>query len=95
VVGDVSAIHDLAKEVAQVIPRYLVGALEIIVGHHDADCEVALVERVGSIPPHRSKLLALAHHGVEEAEGEDDRLELGLLRRALPHGAVEGGVRAE
>eukprot|EP00964_Phaeocystis_antarctica_P117143 scaffold80980_cov54-Phaeocystis_antarctica.AAC.1 len=78
VVRDVPAVHDLAEEVAQVGPRDLGARLEVVVRHAHARDQVALVERVAAVPALRPELAPLAHDAVEEAEREDDRLELGL-----------------
>ena len=45
-VCDVAAVHDLAKVVADVGPRYVLVALEVVVQHGRAHGEVAVVERV-------------------------------------------------
>mmetsp|Transcript_13834 Transcript_13834/g.40682 ORF Transcript_13834/g.40682 Transcript_13834/m.40682 type:complete len:468 (+) Transcript_13834:1061-2464(+) len=95
VVGDVATVHDLAEEVPQVVPRDLRVGLEVVVGHRDAHHQVAGVEGVAAVPPHRAKLPALADHRVEEAQREDDRLELALLGRALPDGRVKVLERAQ
>lgn len=38
VVSDVTAIHDLAEQVAQVRPRYLGVGFQVVVEHVDTDC---------------------------------------------------------
>ena len=45
-VCDVAAVHDLAKVVADVGPRYVLVALEVVVQRGRAHGEVAVVERV-------------------------------------------------
>ena len=75
-----AAVEDLAEEVAQVGPRDRAARLEVVVGDGDRVLEVAWGEGVRTIPAERAELAPLARDRVEEAEREDDRLELGLLR---------------
>ena len=87
VVDGAAAVHDLADEVAQARPRYLVVAVldrlaQIGVEYLHADAEVGLVEVVGDIPADLVVLAALLHHGVEEGEHEDERRK-GLVRARL------------
>mmetsp|Transcript_9632 Transcript_9632/g.23342 ORF Transcript_9632/g.23342 Transcript_9632/m.23342 type:complete len:350 (+) Transcript_9632:923-1972(+) len=93
-VGDVAAVHDLAKDVAQVVPRHLGRVVQKVGRDDDAHLQVALVERVAAVPADGPKLAPFAHDRVEEAEREDDRLELGRLGRVLPDGIGEVEVRA-
>ncbi len=46
VVRDVAAVHDLAEQVAQVLPRHLGVRLQVVVQHVDADGQVSRVVRV-------------------------------------------------
>ena len=61
VVGDVAAVHDLAEDVPQVVPRDLRAVLEVVGRDCDAHAQVALVERVGAVPADRAELAPLAH----------------------------------
>jgi len=83
VVGDVASVHDLAEQVAQVLPRHLGVGLEVVVEDVDADGEVADVERVAAVPALRTELAPLADDRVEVAQREEDALELGLARTHL------------
>mmetsp|Transcript_46683 Transcript_46683/g.110678 ORF Transcript_46683/g.110678 Transcript_46683/m.110678 type:complete len:770 (+) Transcript_46683:1114-3423(+) len=83
VVRDMSAVHDLAENVPQVVPGHLRVGLEVV--HRDlrAAREVAEVEGVDPVPALRPELLALDDHGVEQTERKRDALELARLRAAL------------
>lgn len=72
------AVHDLAEEVPQVLPRHLRVRLEVVVEDVDADRQVAGVERVDAVPALRTELSTLGDDGVEVAEREEDALELRL-----------------
>ena len=83
VVGNVSAVHDLAEQVTEVLPRHLGVGLQVVVEHVDADGQVAHVVRVHPVPALRSELTSLRHDGVEVTQREEDRLELVLPRAHL------------
>ena len=74
-----ASIHDLSEEVPQVLPGDPVVGLQVVVEDVHADDQVSRVERVRLVPALGPKLASLSHHGVEVAEGEEDRLELGLF----------------
>ena len=78
-----SAVHDLAEQVAQVFPRHLRVGLEVVVQNVDADGEVADVERIAAVPALRPELAPLADDRVEVAQSEEDALELGFARAHL------------
>lgn len=46
VVGYVAAVHDLAEEVAQILPGHTAVVLQVVEQHRHADRQVAEVERV-------------------------------------------------
>src|SRR6218665_2766529 len=79
VVGDVSPVHDLPKEVPQVFPWDLAVRLQVVEEDADADREVPVVVGVDTVPALRTELPALADNCVEVAESEEDALELSLL----------------
>ena len=80
---DVPVVHNLPEPVPEVLPRHPVVGLQVVVEHVAGDDQVARVERVGLVPPLRTKLPPLGHDGVEVAEGEQDGLVLGLLAAHL------------
>mmetsp|Transcript_50312 Transcript_50312/g.113030 ORF Transcript_50312/g.113030 Transcript_50312/m.113030 type:complete len:225 (+) Transcript_50312:1489-2163(+) len=98
VVRDAPAVHDLADEVAQRVPRDLgvvvrVCLGEVVVQQSDGHREVGVVEVVTDIPAHLAVLAPLLHHGVEEGEDEDARAEGGVRaggERLLVHLGVGG-----
>mmetsp|Transcript_10302 Transcript_10302/g.22116 ORF Transcript_10302/g.22116 Transcript_10302/m.22116 type:complete len:1096 (-) Transcript_10302:3570-6857(-) len=102
VLNDVAAVHDLAKDVAQVIPWHLDAGLQVVVGSLAAAQQVARIEGVVHVPANarggtwqvaHTELLALQQGCMEVAEGEDDGAELSLLGAALKHLLVEQVVR--
>ena len=74
-----SAVHDLAEEVPQILPGDPVVGLQVVEEDVGADDEVARVERVRLVPPLRSEFPPLRDDGVEVAEREEDALQLRLL----------------
>ena len=76
-------INIFPEPVPEVLPRHPVVGLQVVVQHVAGDDQVARVERVGLVPPLRTKLPALGHDGVEVAEGEQEGLVLGLLAAHL------------
>ena len=63
--------------------EYLSIVLEVVVQDHGADFEISGVEWVASVPALWPKLPPLCDNCVEVAEGEEDALELCLLRAHL------------
>ena len=59
VVCHVAAIHDVAKDVAQIVPRNFWIVFEIVHPHLRAGRQVAKIEGIAAIPTLWSKLLAL------------------------------------
>ena len=53
IIRDMPAVHDLAKEVPQILPGNPVVGLQIVEEDVGADDEVARVERVRLVPPLR------------------------------------------
>ena len=87
VVGDAAAVHHLAHEVAQRVPRdvrvaLLVRLLQIGVEQPDRDGKVRVVEVVAHVPPHLAVLAPLLHHRVEEGEHEHARRNAGCGQRS-------------
>lgn len=70
VVRDVTSVHDLTEQIAQVFPRDLGIGLQVVVQHVDADREVADVERITAVPSLRTELTTLADDSVEVAQRE-------------------------
>ena len=83
VIGNVTAVHDFAEQVAQVFPGHLRVRLEVVVQYVDTDGEVAGVERVLAVPALRTELASLGHHSVEVAQREQNALELHLTSAHL------------
>ena len=46
VVGDVPAVHDLAEQIAQILPRHFCVALQVVVQHVRTYGQIARVERI-------------------------------------------------
>mmetsp|Transcript_45451 Transcript_45451/g.92903 ORF Transcript_45451/g.92903 Transcript_45451/m.92903 type:complete len:392 (-) Transcript_45451:141-1316(-) len=90
VVRHVPTVHDLPKDVPQIIPRHLGVRLEIVHRDLGAADEITEVEGVHAVPALRPKLLALDHDGMEEAERKRDALELAGLGAALEEVVSEG-----
>jgi len=76
VVGDMTSVHDFSKEVAQIIIRDHLSNGEVVVQDISADLEVSIIEVVVPGPALASELLPPEDQGVEEAESEEDGLEL-------------------
>ena len=92
-VGDVASVHDLSKDVFEILPGHKVVLAEIVVQHICADGQVTIVEGVDSAPALGAEFLAAHHQGVEVAEGEETGLELvGLFIAFLDESLVEVGV---
>jgi len=68
IIGDVTAVHNFTKQIAQIFPRDLRVGFQIVVQNIDADCQVANVERIGSVPALRTELSSLADDSVEVAQ---------------------------
>ena len=83
VISDVSPVHDLTKQVSQILPGHSVVSLKIIVEDIATDDKISSVERINLIPTLRTKLSPLSHYSMEVAEGEKNALELSLLRACL------------
>lgn len=72
-VGDAPAVHGLADQVAQRLPRELlvpvrVGLSKVHREQPPRDQEVRVVEVVGDVPAETAVLSALLHHRVEEGQ---------------------------
>mmetsp|Transcript_6276 Transcript_6276/g.13911 ORF Transcript_6276/g.13911 Transcript_6276/m.13911 type:complete len:235 (+) Transcript_6276:888-1592(+) len=85
-VGDVAPVEDLTTQEAQRCPRngvVAVGRAQQPPSGRHARLQIKLVERVSlfPVPSVGGKLAPLAHHRVEDAQCEDDRLQ---LRRRRP-----------
>mmetsp|Transcript_9979 Transcript_9979/g.26011 ORF Transcript_9979/g.26011 Transcript_9979/m.26011 type:complete len:497 (+) Transcript_9979:380-1870(+) len=80
IVHDVAAIHDVAEDVPQVVPRNLDRgrALKVVVQHLSGVAEIACREGVLHVVAHGAKLFALQHDRVPVAEREQDRLHLSI-----------------
>mmetsp|Transcript_4517 Transcript_4517/g.13056 ORF Transcript_4517/g.13056 Transcript_4517/m.13056 type:complete len:563 (-) Transcript_4517:3771-5459(-) len=80
IVDDVAAVHDVAEDVAQVVPRDLHrrGPLEVVVQHLCRVPEIAGGEGVLHVEAHGAELLPLEHQGVEVAKREEDGLDLAV-----------------
>lgn len=83
IVGDMTAVHDLTKQVAQIFPRHFGVRLEVVIEHVDADGQIADVERIAAVPALRTELASLADDSVEVAQREQDALELRLTSAHL------------
>ena len=57
---------------------YLCIGFQVVIQHVHADCEIARVERVRTIPSLGTKLATFTDDSVEVAEGKQDDLELSL-----------------
>ena len=79
-VGDVAAVHDLAENVPDVVPRHDGVGLDVRLQHVGADGQVARVEGVLARPPLLAEPPPPQHDGVEPAQREERRLEFRLLR---------------
>mmetsp|Transcript_5350 Transcript_5350/g.12655 ORF Transcript_5350/g.12655 Transcript_5350/m.12655 type:complete len:343 (-) Transcript_5350:301-1329(-) len=66
-VRDVAPVHDLAKDVAEVLPRHVDVARQLVLQHVAALAQVAVVERVGPRPPQEAEAAASQDEGVEGA----------------------------
>lgn len=76
VISDVSAVHDLSKQVSQIFPGHLGVGLEVVVQDIHADGQISRVEGIDSVPALRAELTTFADHGVEVTQREQDALEL-------------------
>mmetsp|Transcript_44591 Transcript_44591/g.129031 ORF Transcript_44591/g.129031 Transcript_44591/m.129031 type:complete len:240 (-) Transcript_44591:2839-3558(-) len=81
VVHDVPSVHDLAEDVAQVVPRDLHRRrpLQVVVQHLSRVAQIAGRERILHVVPHGPELLPLQHQRVEVHEREEDGLDLRIL----------------
>ena len=61
----------------------LIVGLQVVIDDGDTDGEISSVVRIGPVPALWSKLPPLHHHGMEVDEGEQNALELILLRAYL------------
>ena len=68
---------------------YLGIGFQVVVENVDGDGKISGVERVAPVPTLWPKLLSLAHHGMEVAEGKEDDLELRLTGAHLQCVLVE------
>ena len=68
IVGDMTAVHDLAEQIAQILPRYFGIGLQVVVEHVDADRQIADVERIFAIPALRTELSSFRDDSVEIAK---------------------------
>jgi hypothetical protein len=86
VVCDVTSVHDLTVDVAEIIIGNLLVLGKVIVKHITADLKITIVEVVVTRPALATELLSTQDEGVEHAEPEEERLELAHL---VGQGALE------
>mmetsp|Transcript_36308 Transcript_36308/g.72230 ORF Transcript_36308/g.72230 Transcript_36308/m.72230 type:complete len:258 (+) Transcript_36308:1248-2021(+) len=84
VVGHAAAVHDLAHEVPQRVPRdlrvtVLVRLGQVVFKQLDGDLKVRVIEVVVDVPTHLAVLAPLLHNSVEEGQDKDARPE-GFVR---------------
>ena len=71
VISDVAAIHDLAKQVLQILPWNPVVRLQVVVEDIARDDQVPCVERIRLVPALWTKLFPFRHNSVEKAKREE------------------------
>ena len=83
-IGNVTTVHDLTIDVAEIIIGYLFVLGQIVVEHITADLEITIVEVVVTGPTLAAELLTTENEGVEHAESEEEGLELRQLVGGSP-----------
>ena len=68
IVGDVTAVHDLAEQIAKIFPRNFWIGLQVVVQHVDADRQIADVEGIAAIPALGTEFASFRDNGVKVAE---------------------------
>eukprot|EP00968_Pinguiococcus_pyrenoidosus_P027225 scaffold7359_cov255-Pinguiococcus_pyrenoidosus.AAC.26 len=94
VVRDLTAVHDAAEDVLEVVPRNLAaaqGVVHVVLQALGAVDEVSLREGVADVEAQREVRLALNHDGMEVAKAEENALHPRLGR--VDVGRREGGQR--
>ena len=97
-----AAVHDLAEEVAQVLPRHALprAALHVVAQHGARVAQVAQRERVDAVEAEGAEARPLRERGVEVGQAEEDGAALGArVLELLPgegrEGALEVGGEAQ
>lgn len=69
-------IHDLSKDILEIIPWHNFILAEIVVKHISADGQITVVEVVHSTPTLAPELLSSQHQRMEVAQSEQTGFEL-------------------